>query len=97
MKEYKKLDWSSVVAVCRKHHLYDNGTTEQYRQLADFVNSITKSSIEIHDMEIIALNILEHSTQGIEDIKKTYGYNTDEEVLILLVNELNYSTRIWIE
>ena len=96
MKEFKKLDWEAVRGVCVKLSLYDNGSNEDYRDLADFVQSIKKDSIDLVDLRVIAENIINHSYYSIEKIKREYGYNNDEEVLLLIVNELNYSTRVWI-
>ncbi len=96
MKEYKKLDWSAVRAVCIKHNLYGKGTNEEYHKLGEFVESIKKDHIDILDMKIIAQDIIDHS-YNLDEIKRSYGYSSDEELLVWLVNELNYSTRVWID
>ena len=99
MKEFKKLDMARAQAVCVELKMYDEGTNKDFAKMLDKVYDLahTKDYIEIEDLKEIAEDIMEHtSTYRIEKMKTEYGA-TEEQILVHVINELNYSTRVWIE
>lgn len=99
MKEFKKLDMGKAQGICVKLKMYDAGTN---REFAEMLNKVykwaqSKDYIEIEDLKEIAEDIVKHtSSSRIEEMKKEYGAN-DEQILLHVINELNYATRVWID